>query len=205
MYNSTTGGIFFFQAEDGIRDRSPSRGLGDVYKRQMLLHECPTLFQSVGFLLFRLIRSDSASWAILLSILSNFLSVSCLIPSIKYSIVPPYCSSLIIVFKKSKHLRLVFLMKTSRRCFDFLNTIIRELQYGGTIEYLMEGIRQETDKKLLRIDNRIAQEAESLRINLKSKNPTDWNKVGHSCRSICLLYTSPSPRDGLLSRMPSSA
>ena len=27
-----------FQAEDGIRDRSPSRGLGDVYKRQYL--EC---------------------------------------------------------------------------------------------------------------------------------------------------------------------
>ena len=26
---------------------------------------------------------------------------------------------------------------------------------------------------------------------------------GHT--SICLLYTSPSPRDGLLSRMPSSA
>ena len=25
---------FFFQAEDGIRDRSPSRELGDVYKRQ---------------------------------------------------------------------------------------------------------------------------------------------------------------------------
>ena len=29
-------GPFFFQAEDGIRDRSPSRGLGDVYKRQSL-------------------------------------------------------------------------------------------------------------------------------------------------------------------------
>ena len=27
---------FFFQAEDGIRDRSPSRGLGDVYKRQFM-------------------------------------------------------------------------------------------------------------------------------------------------------------------------
>ncbi|GAB5860276.1 hypothetical protein JMUB7552_27410 [Staphylococcus aureus] len=25
----------FFQAEDGIRDRSVSRGLGDVYKRQV--------------------------------------------------------------------------------------------------------------------------------------------------------------------------
>ena len=30
--------------------------------------------------------------------------------------------------------------------------------------------------------------------------------VGHDYRSYsCLLYTSPSPRDGLLSRMPSSA
>ena len=30
----TSENCFFFQAEDGIRDRSPSRGLGDVYKRQ---------------------------------------------------------------------------------------------------------------------------------------------------------------------------
>ena len=29
--------------------------------------------------------------------------------------------------------------------------------------------------------------------------------VLHRNLSICLLYTSPSPRDGLLSRMPSSA
>ena len=28
--------IFFFQAEDGIRDLVRSRGLGDVYKRQRL-------------------------------------------------------------------------------------------------------------------------------------------------------------------------
>ena len=28
--------IFFFQAEDGIRDAQESRGLGDVYKRQAL-------------------------------------------------------------------------------------------------------------------------------------------------------------------------
>ena len=31
-----------------------------------------------------------------------------------------------------------------------------------------------------------------------------FGKIGHICH-ICLLYTSPSPRDGLLSRMPSSA
>ena len=29
--------FFFFQAEDGIRDLVRSRGLGDVYKRQVLL------------------------------------------------------------------------------------------------------------------------------------------------------------------------
>ena len=28
--------VFFFQAEDGIRDAQESRGLGDVYKRQAL-------------------------------------------------------------------------------------------------------------------------------------------------------------------------
>ena len=30
-------GVFFFQAEDGIRDLVRSRGLGDVYKRQVEL------------------------------------------------------------------------------------------------------------------------------------------------------------------------
>ena len=39
----------------------------------------------------------------------------------------------------------------------------------------------------------------------------NWNRIGeglHNLRALvngCLLYTSPSPRDGLLSRMPSSA
>ena len=33
--------IFLFQAEDGIRDLVRSRGLGDVYKRQ--LHESPPI------------------------------------------------------------------------------------------------------------------------------------------------------------------
>ena len=35
-----TGCLFcFFQAEDGIRDLVRSRGLGDVYKRQMLVED----------------------------------------------------------------------------------------------------------------------------------------------------------------------
>ena len=31
--------VFFFQAEDGIRDLVRSRGLGDVYKRQVLCRQ----------------------------------------------------------------------------------------------------------------------------------------------------------------------
>ena len=33
----------------------------------------------------------------------------------------------------------------------------------------------------------------------------NWHEDGYLWSMICLLYTSPSPRDGLLSRMPSSA
>ena len=33
--------LFFFQAEDGIRDLVRSRGLGDVYKRQGQMHRLP--------------------------------------------------------------------------------------------------------------------------------------------------------------------
>ncbi len=33
-----SGMFFFFQAEDGIRDAQESRGLGDVFKRQV--HVC---------------------------------------------------------------------------------------------------------------------------------------------------------------------
>ena len=33
------GYVFFFQAEDGIRDAQESRGLGDVYKRQPLISD----------------------------------------------------------------------------------------------------------------------------------------------------------------------
>ena len=35
VYCSVLFYFFFFQAEDGIRDLVRSRGLGDVYKRQL--------------------------------------------------------------------------------------------------------------------------------------------------------------------------
>ena len=36
IYRTHSAILFFFQAEDGIRDLVRSRGLGDVYKRQAL-------------------------------------------------------------------------------------------------------------------------------------------------------------------------
>ena len=39
--------IFFFQAEDGIRDAQESRGLGDVYKRQVLQYRPEALLVPV--------------------------------------------------------------------------------------------------------------------------------------------------------------
>ena len=36
-------------------------------------------------------------------------------------------------------------------------------------------------------------------------NADGLNSILKNMESVCLLYTSPSPRDGLLSRMPSSA
>jgi hypothetical protein len=70
------------------------------------------------------------------------------------------------------------------RCLNFLNEIISELQYGGTVEYLMEEIRKNTDEKLVTLDSKLANEAQSLFLNLTSTNPADWNKVGHSSRKM---------------------
>mgnify|MGYP007068955042 CR=1 FL=1 len=44
--------FFFFQAEDGIRDAQESRGLGDVYKRQLRFHIKWSPSDSVGYIEF---------------------------------------------------------------------------------------------------------------------------------------------------------
>ena len=43
-------------------------------------------------------------------------------------------------------------------------------------------------------------------VNENPKDPAGYHGWAEAAMfEICLLYTSPSPRDGLLSRMPSSA
>ena len=45
----------------------------------------------------------------------------------------------------------------------------------------------------------------SVLIERRLHNVTNYFLVSLAAKCTCLLYTSPSPRDGLLSRMPSSA
>ena len=49
------------------------------------------------------------------------------------------------------------------------------------------------------IDNRLNSRA----LDMRNQKTVSIFKIRHNV--FCLLYTSPSPRDGLLSRMPSSA
>ena len=47
--------------------------------------------------------------------------------------------------------------------------------------------------------------AHAIYFEARSESTAAQMAVGHVILNSCLLYTSPSPRDGLLSRMPSSA
>ena len=59
------GVFFFFQAEDGIRDLVRSRGLGDVYKRQVATQKI-ILFR---FVIFRYFNLFTISCSLLCAIL----------------------------------------------------------------------------------------------------------------------------------------
>ena len=57
-------------------------------------------------------------------------------------------------------------------------------------QLIEEGIIQAANRKAVQIEN--------------TRDPAHGD-LATNVAMICLLYTSPSPRDGLLSRMPSSA
>ena len=62
----------------------------------------------------------------------------------------------------------------------------------------LAGIIQEQQKKIQELENNLNSVMEYLKAQSQQSQPQGGGM-------ICLLYTSPSPRDGLLSRMPSSA
>ena len=55
---------FFFQAEDGIRDSVASRGLGDVYKRQIIDTEPKVDDRGLGLLQLQTAKAQSVNVAL---------------------------------------------------------------------------------------------------------------------------------------------
>ena len=88
-------------------------------------------------------------------------------------------------------------------------------------QLIQAGFRRSGDQ-IYRPHCEACQKCESIRVKVKQFKPSKSQKrilnknLDVTCRLVkydseyfqqqpCLLYTSPSPRDGLLSRMPSSA
>ena len=75
------------------------------------------------------------------------------------------------------------------------------------------GIDKKSNRQLKRANRKMSEYGLQLREKQKAKfiygvleKPfLNYFKKASKMNGICLLYTSPSPRDGLLSRMPSSA
>ena len=89
------------------------------------------------------------------------------------------------------------------------NPLIQAYRKPNMYVTLPSGGRFYKDKPKLSADNELAVYAMTARDELITKTP-DALFNGEATVSLiksccCLLYTSPSPRDCLLSRMPSSA
>ena len=71
-----------------------------------------------------------------------------------------------------------------------------------TDEFTWERLRDVAEK----YERATASDARAMMVNSNNRFGKKNQGTGiKTCYRCCLLYTSPSPRDGLLSRMPSSA
>ena len=68
-----------------------------------------------------------------------------------------------------------------------------------------EQLLNSTSKRTRRNKNTIKYGMFGLSLGERNYNRLNEYCLKHNLYKACLLYTSPSPRDGLLSRMPSSA
>ena len=79
------------------------------------------------------------------------------------------------------------------------NSIIEKLNQAGA-NILASGTRTE---KLDELKGKY-ENIKTLKFDISQSDKIE-EFVENATKELCLLYTSPSPRDGLLSRMPSSA
>ena len=115
----------------------------------------------------------------------------------------------ILAYTITKHLKMMLLLKTmllrffkSVNCIQFLfvkNTLFSRPVFCGSLTWRnLKGLAELAYLRVMYFyENQIYtfQYFRRSGLTLKVVGP----------HNICLLYTSPSPRDGLLSRMPSSA
>src|SRR5665647_1641864 len=110
------------------------------------------------------------------------------------------------VSKKSKNTQREALLSLiyQQELFDHLDA-----EDTGESKEFREFITEEAKERgvdSLELIDYFAENREELTELLKKKNYDKYIHPGNKAEyNICLLYTSPSPRDGLLSRMPSSA
>ena len=78
------------------------------------------------------------------------------------------------------------------------------MMIDSTLEYLYQ-LHNRGIKLGLENINKILRECNNPHNEFKSIHIAGTNGKGSTASIICLLYTSPSPRDPSISRMPSSA
>ena len=83
--------------------------------------------------------------------------------------------------------------KSASKLIEEINTIIKDLDAEFSLVIVNDASTEEKPTSIFNTENLISVEILNIR-----------NNQGHG-RCICLLYTSPSPRDNPASRMPSSA
>src|SRR5680860_363656 len=80
----------------------------------------------------------------------------------------------------------------------------RYFEHLGYKVNLVENVT-DIDDRIIEIAKKEGRTAREVADGFIQAYREDTDALGLGRPNICLLYTSPSPRDGLLSRMPSSA
>ena len=171
----------FYQAEDGIRDLVRSRGLGDVYKRQARAN------------------AEIAEWAPARAAMEEALRLD---PQAPKSV--PGLHGLCASIDEG-----VGDLPAALHCLQQERFVKDSLTSAGIAERMtriqaMYAVRAK-DKAV----EELHELNRALTLQLADKRTTTrWALMacaGLSVGMLCLLYTSPSPRDRTRSRMPSSA
>ena len=176
--------FFFFQAEDGIRDFCLSRGLGDVYKRQAIENQVNSKVEKEVIQKDEILGQESRDNS------ENAKALTGIVLKYKEKTGWDY----------EKGRGVVEAIKEALGSSVPENTLNAMAAYLKTRMYSLMGTTSgvtETERTY-----------NTVNVNgYTEMNYTCYAKTRKTTLSttVCLLYTSPSPRDRQKSRMPSSA